>query len=45
MTKITSESEICLGIPGSLEVICSHKAMEGDELIVADQYKPGGDVT
>jgi hypothetical protein len=38
--EITSESEVCLKISGSMEVICSHKAMEGDELIVADQYKP-----
>ena len=43
--EIRSESEIVLGISGSLEVICEDKAMEGDELIVADQYKPGGAVT
>ena len=43
--EITSESEVCLKISGSMEVICRHKAMEGDELIVTDQYKPGGDVT
>ena len=43
-TEIVSESGTFLLRPSSCEFNCQTKAMEGDEMNFADQYKPGGGV-
>ena len=43
-TEIVSESGTFLSRPSSCQFNCQTKAMEGDEMNVADQYKPGGGV-